>query len=68
MKRIFIAIMAVLACSAVTFTASAQAKKIIKQMKKAEGVTIAYGLIERPDSPMRSKIEVVGDKQRNVSR
>ena len=68
MKRIFIAIMAVLACSAVTFTASAQAKKIIKQMKKAEGMTIAYGLIERPDSPMRSKIEVVGDKQRNVPR
>ena len=34
MKRIIIAMAAILACSSITMDAAVQAKKIIKQMKK----------------------------------
>ena len=67
MKRIIIAMAAILACSSVTMDAAVQAKKIIKQMKKSAGVTITYGLADREESRFGTRIEVCGDKQRSVS-
>ena len=67
MKRIIIAMAAILACSSITMDAAVQAKKIIKQMKKSAGVTITYGLADREESRFGTRIEVCGDKQRSVS-
>ncbi len=67
MKKLVLLIAAI-AMAAVGAQAAPQAKSIIKKMKKAEGMTISYGLIDRPETPYRTKIVVSGTQQCSVGR
>ncbi|MGN0214231.1 MAG: PNGase F N-terminal domain-containing protein [Muribaculaceae bacterium] len=53
---------AMLACGVLCASAAIQPKKIVKQMKKAVGVTITYGL-DKADAPARTRVVLCGDEQ-----
>ena len=58
-------IVATMACAVLGASAAAtiQPKKVVKQMKKAVGVTITYGS-DKADAPARTRVVMCGDRQR----
>lgn len=56
-------VVAMLACGVLSASAAIQPKKVVKQMKKAVGVTITYGL-DKADAPARTRVVLCGSEQR----
>ncbi len=58
-------LVAAMACALFGASAAAtiQPKKVVKQMKKAVGVTITYGL-DKADAPARTRVVLCGNQQR----